>query len=904
MVLSDGGTVYVRPIRPDDAERLVAFHGRQSAESIYYRFFSPRPRLSERDVTRFTTVDYTTRLALVALLGEDLIGVARYDSVLADAASTEEGSASVRGAEVAFFIDDRHHGRGLATLLLEFLAVAASEAGIDGFIASVLPDNRGMINVFRRAGFEVATEFRDGVVEVRLGIRPTPEGQIHIEDRGRRAEAASVARVLTPATIAVIGAGRRPGSLGHQVLGQLLAGGFNGAVYPVNRHTTHVHGVRAYPTVGAIPDEIDLAIVAVPPDQLHAVIADCAKKRVDALVVLTDTVTPGAGPDTGPDTDPNPGELVRIARLHGMRLIGPASIGVLNHAPDVRLAATFAPVVPAPGRVAVSTQSGSMGNAILAYAAETGLGVSAFVNLGDKADVSANDLLQYWGDDDTTDVIALYLESFGNPSKFFRIARRLGRTKPVVVMRTASLDRGAAPTWPGEATYSSLMTQAGILETDSLAELFGLARFLVAQPLPQGRRVVVLANSAGTAALGMQTARQAGLQAQARVVTGDVAAFAAAVAAAVSAPPPTEPATEGAGYDAVLVVFAPTLGQDAAAAAAAVDTAVAADRPPLSLDLPIGMSQGQRPVLASYFGEGRFDTVSQRGDLPRYRFPEEACRVLAHAARYGQWRNQPQGPVARFEQLDLDRIGSVVGRVVGAVPPGGSQLLALADALVLLRAAGLDPVPQVEADGLDQVVAAAGQLGYPVALKAVRRARLARSAATGLALGLHDETELRAAYRTMQDGLGAGLDIPLGTVVVQVMAEAGLDAQLLGHQDNRLGPLVALGRGGAQGSDPHELAVRLVPLTTVDIARLVQASPLASLVARLEQANTAGSNAGLVALEEVLGRLSSLMEQVPELAEVRLDPVLVSPSGLAITDVWVHVAPVPLAPYPAVRRLR
>ncbi|MEZ5233155.1 MAG: GNAT family N-acetyltransferase [Acidimicrobiales bacterium] len=936
VVLSDGGTVHVRPIRPDDADRLVAFHGRQSAESIYYRFFSPRPRLSDREVQRFTTIDYHERMAFIALLGEDIVGVARYD--LADPKA--DGTTQ---AEVAFFIDDRHHGRGLATLLLEFLAVAATEQGIGGFVATVLPDNRGMINVFRRAGFDVATAFSDGVVEVTLGIRPTAEGLERIDARQQRAEAASVARLLSPATVAVVGAGRRPGSIGHQLLRQLVTGNFNGAVYPVNPNATHVHGIRAYPTVSAVPDEVDLAVICVPLDQIDATVADCAQKRVEALVVVTDgfrasldDVLRGDGAAGVPTARQR--ALVSAARRHGMRLIGPASVGIVNNAPDVRLRATFAPDLPAAGRVALSTQSGSMGNAILAYAGESGLALSSFVNLGDKSDVSANDLLQYWRDDPGADVICLYLEGFGNPRKFFRLARRLGRAKPLVVMRTASLDLGHDAAWPAPDTFSALMTQAGVIETESLAELFDVARLLAGQPLPAGPRVAVLANSPGTAALGTEAARRCGLDAVPYVLDGEPAAFAAAVVSATfdeqpALPPPgfatpdrpgaarrgpiSDPAPAASGGstvpsppehaprdraaprseeaphpDAVLIVSAETLRQRGTEVAVAVDEAVAARR-------AAGDAAPQgRPVLACYLGVPLPSTPAVPGGIPRYRFPEEAARALDRAAVYAAWRAQPLGEITPFEAhegTDGAAIAAIVGRGLAAAGDDGRAVQLPMDAAIgLLRAVGLKPLPQDVADGADAAVAAAERIGYPVALKALRRSRVARSAASGLALGLHDEHELRDTYATMAAGLGE----PLGPVLVQAMAEPGVEVQIIGHQDNRLGTLVALGRGGALGSDPHELAVRMVPLSDIDAGRLVAASPVEPLLARMCDTEARA------ALHDVLCRVSALMEHVPEVVEVRLDPVLVSNQGAALTDVAVQLAPVAVPLEPPVRRLR
>lgn len=957
VVLSDGGTVHVRPIRPEDAERVVAFHGAQSAESIYYRFFSPRPRLSEREVARFTQVDYVGRLAFVALLGPDLIGVARYDCLPPD-----DGGA-VR-AEVAFFIDDRHHGRGLGTLLLEYLAVAATEADIDGFVATVLPENRAMINVFRRAGFVVTTRFEDGVVEVTLSTRPTAAGLVSIDQRQARAQAASVARLLNPATVAVIGAGRRSTSLGQLVLRQLVEGDFNGSVHPVNPHATHIHAIRAYPELAAVPDEIDLAVLAVPPDQLLAVLDACAAKGVEGLVVLTDLTSGSdhAGESENGESENGEraeesgaaAELVRQARRRGMRLIGPASIGVINHAADVRLLATFAPVVPGPGRVALSTQSGSMGNAILSFAAECGLGLSSFVNLGEKADVSGNDLLQYWSTDPATAVIALYLESFGNPRRFFSIARQVGRDKPVVVMRTAGLDGGVgrvdsvgrvggvdqvggAAQWPGPQTMSALLDRAGVIETTSLLDLFGVARLLASQPLPQGSRVMVVANNAGSAALASHTLGQAGLRPGAAVVRDDVDALAEVVSNAAF-----DPVADN-GVDAVLLVYAPALARSAVEVASSIETLVAQHRGALRKPAD-GPGTPPRPILTCYLAGSAGASVAGEGDLPRYRFPEDAARALALVAHHSQWRAQPEGEVVTVPDADLDAVRATVAAALrrpvdpdrpvdpvrqapdpdaagpeviadvesSAVRQGepestGSQL-ALEEAVALLTAVGLTPVEQRRAVGLDDALRVAQDIGYPVALKALRRGRLARSVATGMALGLHDGAELTDAYRTMARQLAGSPGAELGPVVVQAMAEPGVDVQVIGHQDDRLGALVALGRGGAQGEDPHQLAVQSVPLRSLDPARLIAASSVATLLDRLSiPAPGAGPSpapaVGSWALRDLVARLSFLLEQVPEVVSIRLDPLLVSAGGVAITDVVVRVAPLGPRPLPAVRRL-
>ncbi len=420
VVLSDGATVLIRPIQPDDRAALAGFHERLSPESVYLRYFSPHPHLSDAELEFLTSVDYRWRMALVAILGEDIIGVARYEG--------KEGTAS---AEVAFLVENKHHGRGIGTVLLEWLAVAAREAGITEFYATTLWENQAMQAVFREAGFSTTSVVGGGEVRVRFPVADSTELAMAIAKREHRAEARSVQRLLAPASIAVVGAGQSPTGIGHQVFRNLLAGDFQGPVYPVNSKSNHIGGVRAYPSVLEIPDDVELAIICVPAATVPEVIAQCAARKVSGIVMIT------AGfAETGGDGAAVERELVRLAHRHGMRMIGPNCMGVINTAPSVGMNGTFAPVAPLPGRVALCSQSGAIGIAALERSSRLGLGISSFVSVGNKADVSGNDLLQYWEDDSGTDVILLYLESFGNPGKFHRIAQRVARRKPILAVKS------------------------------------------------------------------------------------------------------------------------------------------------------------------------------------------------------------------------------------------------------------------------------------------------------------------------------------------------------------------------------------------------------------------------------------------------------------------------------------
>ena len=481
------------PSVPTTARSSPPSTPRQSPQSIYYRYFSPRPRLSESDLERFTHVDYVDRFALVALRGGELIGVARYDRW-----------RHRSEAEVAFFVDDANHGRGLATLLLEHLAVRAREVGLTGFTASVLPENRKMIGVFTQAGFETATRFADGVVEVRLGLLPTPEAEAAIDARARSAAAEAVRRLLSPRSIAVIGAGRDPGTVGHDTLVNLQRAGFAGPVWPVNPNAQHVGSTRAVASILDLTEEVDLAVIAVPAAAVPAVVEECGRKQVYGVVILS------AGfAELGEEGAALEAEVLRLARSWGVRIVGPNCLGIINTDPSVRLHATFAHIPALRGRVSLLSESGMVGAVIVAQAREVGLGISSMVALGNRADVSGNDLLQYWEGDASTDVVCMYIESLGNPRHFSRLARRLTRAKPVVAVKAGRLPTTMSSLGVDD-TEAALLRQTGVIRVPSLPAMLDTARLLASQPLPAGRHVAVVGNPGGSLAIAVDAVLNAG----------------------------------------------------------------------------------------------------------------------------------------------------------------------------------------------------------------------------------------------------------------------------------------------------------------------------------------------------------------------------------------------------------
>jgi acyl-CoA synthetase (NDP forming)/GNAT superfamily N-acetyltransferase len=855
VVLRDGGTAHVRPIVPEDADRLRAFHGRLSRDTVYNRFFAYRPTLSDRDVERFTTVDHVDRVALVATLHDEIVGVVRYDR-----------AAGTRTAEVAFVVRDDHQGRGLGAVLLEHLAAAARERGLERFTADVLPTNRAMLTVFRTAGYEVERELTGGYVELGFPIAPTGPSVEVMRAREHRAEARSVQRLLAPRSVAVVGASREPGAPGHELLRSLLDHGFSGPVFPVNPAAAAVSGVKAYADVRDVPDEVDLAVVAVPAAEVADVVRACAAKGVRGLVVVSTGFA-----DAGPEGQARLAEVVALARRSGMRLIGPNAMGVVNTDPAVRLHATFAGATPPAGRVGVLSQSGALAGTFLAEAARRSLGLSAFVSIGDRADVSGNDLLQFWQADERTEVVLLHLQGFGNPRKFTRIARRLGRTTPVVALKSGH--------GPGDPTVDALFASAGVVRVRSLAQLFTTAQLLALQPLPAGPRVGVVGNSTALVSMAADALHENGLQVDDPVDLGPFAGpeqLRGALAGVI----------DSGAVDAVLaVVVPPPHGRDRAQQAAALGAVLRE------------AGAGPVPVLASFLGADGVpaplavadeDGVPQRGSVPSYASPESAALALGRVVRYAAWRARPEGQVRRWDRVDLPGARS---RLAGLHHDG--SWLQQGAAGELLSCVGIALSRSALVEDVEAAVAAADGLGWPVALKAAAEQWRNRLDAGAVRLGLTGEAELRAAWRDVQAVVGGG------AVFVQPMAAPGVSVVVRLVQDPVAGPLVSLRLGGVAVDLLADPVTRTLPLTDVDAADLIRSVRGAQLLT----GEAGGPPADVAALEELLQRVAVVGEALPEVAELVLDPVLVQRDGVTPLHAGVRLLPPGSDPETGPRRL-
>ncbi|MET7924327.1 GNAT family N-acetyltransferase [Streptomyces sp. NPDC005349] len=638
-----GRSTFLRPVRPDDADRLVAFVGGLSRATLAYRTLGPVVRVRDDVIRSGARVDFLNELALVALAGDEIAGLVRY---VRDTDRPDH-------AEVTFTIRDDHQSEGFGRLLLEHIAAAARDRGIRVLEADVLADNTRMINVFRDSGYRVETGPPGQVVHFEVAIHPQAQAESRAERREYTAVRRSLRPLLEPASVAVIGANRSPLTLGHEIVANLLRGDFPGQVFPVNPHAEQIAGVRAYANVRDTPEPPELALVAVPAEAVPGVVADCAKAGVKAVVV----VSTGFG-ETGPAGRRAELELARSARTSGMRLVGPNCMGVVNTTSGARLSATFSPAIPAPGRVAMSSQSGPLGLAVLDFARRLRLGFSSFVSVGHAVDVSTNDLLQWWEEDTETSVILLHVERFGNPRSFARIARRIAPRKPIVAVHPG----GGEHSGPQDAAVSSLFAQSGIIRTRSLQELFDVALLLAHQPPPRGNRIAVITNAGGPGALTVGACEASGLRVPTlSEPTQQSLRFTLAPTADISNPIDLTPTATAEDYrhaldavladeeiDAAIVLFMPPLADKAPEVASAILDAASA--------VPT------KPVVTSFLSGAGVADLLHRDELvvPTYAFPESAATSLGHAASYQAWRATPAGVVPDLTDVDAQRARELI----------------------------------------------------------------------------------------------------------------------------------------------------------------------------------------------------------------------------------------------------
>ena len=859
VVLRDGSVAHMRPIRPQDAAGIVEMHSKQSEESIYLRFFAPIKHLPDRDLHRFTHVDHDQRVALVATVRDEIIGIARYDRL-------DDPSL----AEVAFNISDAYHGRGVGSVMLEHLAAIGRESGVTRFVADVLPQNQKMMKVFTDAGFEVEHHYDDGVISVQFRIEPTDRSMAVQMAREHRAEAQSIRALLSPASVAVVGVSRRPDALGSLVFDNILDSDFQGDLYVVNRRADTVRGVRAYSKVSDIGEPVDLAIIAVPADSILEVVDDCARAGVRGIAVFSSGFA-----EAGSAGEERQAELLQRARAAGMRVVGPSSFGFINNQREVRINAVLARKIPRPGALGLFSQSGGLGVALLAASADLDLGLSVFMSAGNRVDVSGNDMMQFFIDDDDTHVVGMYLESSGNPRKFSRIARQLALRKPVIVVKSKSV--GMVP--PGhrarvthlpESTFYAMLDQAGVIRAENLHDLLTVARLAIGQPLPAGNRVAIVGNSAGTNALIAAHCEAGGLTVTRGPKTLPILSTVDTVSAAVQA------AFNDPNVDSVVTCFIPPMRASDRDVARAITHAAWGHN---------------KPCVTSFLGMDPVDEVVRRSGehvggrrriIPVYSTPLDGVRALSAMTKYAAWRVADHGE--RVRPVGMDRVAAlrIVDRVLEASPQG--RRLDNDEARELLATYGIDLWPMLPARTVDEALANAAQLGYPVVLRTLADSVRNLPGARDVRHDLYDGDQLRQAHQSMVESFG---DTGARHLAVQPMARPALGAFLKTVEDPLFGPVVSFGMRGP-GYMLGDISHAIPPLTDKQVAGMIDDLATAKI---LQEGYRRYEAAARGPLEDLIARVSVLADEIPELAGVELNPVNVHTQGVDVLGAIVNVTP-------------
>jgi acyl-CoA synthetase (NDP forming)/GNAT superfamily N-acetyltransferase len=881
-LLTDGTTVKIRPSRPDDFEAVRDMHARMSPENLYMRFFGISRVAAEQEARRVCREPAPDRAALLAILDGRVIGCISYEMT---------GDES---AEVAMAVADDMHSRGIGTLLLEHMISLARGQGVRTFVAETLAENAPMLNVFAHAGLRPHRTLADGVYDFSFPL-PGGEGDARsgayldaVAERERSADVASLRHVLTPASVAVIGVSRRPGSTGRAILENIIGAGFSGRVYGVNPRAGELQageaaGVPWVPSGAALPEPVDLAVIAAPAAAVAGIADDCGQRGVKALVVTASGLDAAAR-----------AELLAICRRHGMRLVGPASFGVANMASS--LDATFSAHHPGPGRVGLAVQSGGVGIVLLEHLSRLGIGISSFVSLGDKDDVSGNDMLLWWQSDAVTKLALLHLDSFGNPRKFARTARAIGRAVPVLTVnagrspagRRLAAVRAAAEVAP-HLTRQALFEQAGVIAMANLGELLDTTVLLASQPAPAGRSVGVVSNTRGGAVLGADACGDAGLQVASlaedtqralRDLLPDVASVAGPVNTTAAVAPGVfrrclELVGADPGVDAVLVLTVTTATSD-------LVPEVRAPRLPVPIAVAV-MDQVEAVRLLP--GQEQSSAA-----VPAYAYPESAARALGHAARYGAWRATPPGNVPELEGVNRDRARELADRFLAKNGAGG--WLPRQRAAELLSCYGVRLADGITATTEDGAAVAAARFGGPVAVRADGPGLGGRNDAAIALLDLHGADEVRHGFRSLRETFGDQLE----GVIVQPMITGGVEVKVNVLEEQVFGPLVLFGRADDAADMLADRAARLAPLTESDADEMIHSAPV--LLGR-----RGAPAADIASLKDMLLRVSQLADDLPQVAELELSPVVARPDGaMAITGLVRIQAAEPADSY--LRRLR
>lgn len=884
VVLSDGSIARVTALGGDDLDLVGRFVSSLTAKTMS----AIQGSLGSREELPRRLVPSDKRQVLAAIREGSVVGLAFYERL--------EGAR----ADANVIIADAFQGKGLGSILLGQLAQSADKEGIALFEAPVAPDNAAMINLLHELGFPTSTRIEPGVLKVEFPTSVDLNTVEVFEKRESFSVVAAVRNFLEPRTVAVIGASKDRDSIGGRLFHNLLEGGFNGPVYPVNPKSDVIQSVPAYKSILDCPGQVDLAIVIVPARFVIDVAKECAQKGVKSLVVIS------AGfAEIGGEGKQLQQQLMEVCRDSGMRLVGPNCMGVVNTEPRVGMNGQFSPFSPQPGRIGFLSQSGALGIAVIEHANKLGLGMSSFVSVGNKADISGNDLLTYWESDDMTDLILLYLESFGNPRKFARIAKRVSRRKPILAVKSGRSSAGFRATQShtgallasSDVTVDALFHQAGVIRMDTLGEMFDVAALLTTQPIPKGKRVAVITNAGGAGILAADACEDGGLsvpefspavQDELRVHLNKDAGVRNPVDMIASATAPDfgrvmRTVAKDADIDAIIVLFVPPI--------AIKPEDVAREILSAARDL-----RGKITILATFMAHHGISEILTDGEVkvPSFPFPEVAARALSRAAEYGAWLRTPPSRVPRFSDIGRDEAAGLVAKALA----NGPGWLAPEEAEALLSAYGVPIVKTARVASPDEAAKAAAKMGGPVVLKGVAKGLLHKTESGAVALGLSGESQVRKAAQQMEEKL-SGEGFETEGFLVQKMVPAGAEMIVGVTGDPVFGPLVACGAGGTMVELLKDASARLAPLSEKDADEMVRSLKTFPLLTGYR----GGPKYNVEALKEVILRVSAMVEDLPEVVELDLNPVIMHGDEATVVDFRVKVAQVePPLPLGAKRR--
>lgn len=868
--LKDGSVILLRPVRAEDGERWLVFVQRLSMHTKYLRFQYVAKEFGLDDAIRFCTVDYHDNFAFVAETdignGREIVGFGGYYRL-----------PERHSAEVAVVVEDRYQEKGIGTALLRCLVNVARGQGIRSFEADVLSENRRMMSVFRSYGFHVLSMLEEGVYHVAFSIAPTRRTAKREQEMERVSTIASLRSILAPRSVAILGASRRPGNIGRQILQCIVQSGFSGTVYPVNPHAYAVMSVKAYPSVLDIPGEVDLAVIAVPAPIVPKVTDECGRKGVRTIVVISDGFR-----EIGQEGRVREKELRDVALGHGMRLLGPNCMGVINTDPAIRLNATFSHVYPPKGNIGILSQSGAVGLVILEHAASLGMGVSSFVSIGNRADISPDDLLQYWEQDADTKYVLLYLESFGDPRKFSRFATRVSAMKPIVAVKSGITPLGslAASSHTGamatpEAASDAFFRQTGIIKVNAVRELHEMAMLLSSQPLPGGRRLTIVTNGGGPGIIAADAAARWDLTLP-ELSEETVNQLRSEVKRDMALRNPvdiTDAATAddfsgvlkvlgaNSNSDAVLAIYVPRGESDARTMEEAIRKVAPLFR------------RNKKPLLVCFMGHRapQAKLSFDGGSLPCYTFPEEAVGALARAVEYAGWLKKPKGVIPQIRGIRRAAARRIVERAMKSTAERPVRLPAK-EAIELLRSYGIRFADTVFAESAEEAAALAPTVGFPVVVKLMSSSISYKSNMGGVIMGLRSNEDVRHAFNEIEGRLRQiGRRGEMEGVAIQRMVRGGIETMVGVTQDPSFGSLIMFGLGGIYTDLIRDVAVRIHPLTDLDARDLVGSTKIAELFQGFRDSPPSDTES----LEDLLLRVSALVEDTPQIADMEINPVKV-----------------------------